>query len=157
MTSLYEIKVNDSKGNPITLDKYKGKVLLIVNTATRCGLAPQYEGLQDLYEAYHEEGFHVLDFPSNQFLQTPESSEEIDEFCNVNYQTTFPRFEKVNVNGADASPVFKFVRKEQGGIMGNAIKWNFTKFLIDREGNVVKRFSPTSEPKEIEKHIKELL
>lgn len=157
MTSLYDIKVNDAKGHSVALDQYRGDILLIVNTATRCGLAPQYEGLQKLYETYQDKGFYVLDFPSNQFLQTPENAEEIDAFCTTNYQTTFPRFEKVNVNGKDASPVFKYMRKEKGGILGDAIKWNFTKFLVDQEGNVVKRFSPTSQPSEIENYIQDLL
>ena len=157
MSELYEITVKDNKGNDVLLSDYKESVLLVVNTAVKCGLAPQYDGLQDLYDKYKDEGFVVLDFPSNQFLQSPESNEETETICQSNYGTTFPRFDKVNVNGENASPIFKFLRQEQGGVLGNAIKWNFTKFLIDRNGQVIKRFAPTVEPSEIESDIKELL
>lgn len=157
MSELYEITVKDNKGNDVLLSDYKESVLLVVNTAVKCGLAPQYDGLQDLYDKYKDEGFVVLDFPSNQFLQSPESNEETETVCQSNYGTTFPRFDKVNVNGENASPIFKFLRQEQGGVLGNAIKWNFTKFLIDRNGQVIKRFAPTVEPSEIESDIKELL
>ena len=157
MSELYEITVKDNKGNNVLLSDYKESVLLVVNTAVKCGLAPQYDGLQDLYDKYKDQGFVVLDFPSNQFLQSPESNEETETICQSNYGTTFPRFDKVNVNGENASPIFKFLRQEQGGVLGNAIKWNFTKFLIDRNGQVIKRFAPTVEPSEIESDIKELL
>lgn len=157
MSELYEITVKDNKGNDVLLSDYKESVLLVVNTAVKCGLAPQYDGLQDLYDKYKDEGFVVLDFPSNQFLQSPESNEDTETICQTNYGTTFPRFDKVNVNGENASPIFKFLRQEQGGVLGNAIKWNFTKFLIDRNGQVVKRFAPTAEPSEIESDIKKLL
>lgn len=157
MSELYEITVKDNKGNDVLLSDYKESVLLVVNTAVKCGLAPQYDGLQDLYDKYKDEGFVVLDFPSNQFLQSPESNEETETICQTNYGTTFPRFDKVNVNGENASPIFKFLRQEQGGVLGNAIKWNFTKFLIDRNGQVIKRFAPTAEPDEIESDIKKLL
>ena len=110
-----------------------------------------------MYDKYKDEGFVVLDFPSNQFLQSPESNEETENICQSNYGTTFPRFDKVNVNGENASPIFKFLRQKQGGVLGNAIKWNFTKFLIDRNGQVIKRIAPTVEPSEIESDIKELL
>lgn len=157
MSELYEIAVKDNKGNDVLLSDYKESVLLVVNTAVKCGLAPQYDGLQDLYDKYKDEGFVVLDFPSNQFLQSPESNEETETICQSNYGTTFPRFDKVNVNGENASPIFKFLRQEQGGVLGNAIKWNFTKFLINRNGQVIKRFAPTAEPNEMESDIKELL
>lgn len=157
MSELYAITVKDTKGNDVQLSKYKNSVLLIVNTAVKCGLAPQYDGLQELYEKYKEDDFVVLDFPSNQFLQSPESNEQTDTICKTNYGTTFPRFAKVNVNGEDASTLFKYLRQEKGGVLGNAIKWNFTKFLIDRNGEVVKRFAPTAVPSDIDSDIKKLL
>lgn len=157
MSELYAITVKDNKGNDVQLAKYKDSVLLVVNTAVKCGLAPQYEGLQNLYDQYKDDGFVVLDFPSNQFLQSPESNDETETICATNYGTTFPRFDKVNVNGENASPLFKFLRQEQGGVLGNAVKWNFTKFLVDRNGQVVKRFAPTAEPSEIEADIKKIL
>ena len=157
MSELYEISVKDIKGNDVLLSDYKDSVLLVVNTAVKCGLAPQYDGLQKLYEEYKDQGFVVLDFPSNQFLQSPETNEETETICQTNFNTTFPRFDKVDVNGENASPIFKFLRQEKGGMLGNAIKWNFTKFLIDRNGKVIKRFAPTAEPHEIESDIKKLL
>lgn len=157
MSSLYEIKVKDTTGKDVSLSDFKGKVLLVVNTATKCGLAPQYEELQNLYEKYKKNGFYVLDFPSNQFLQSPESNEGIEEFCTTNYGTTFPRFDKVNVNGQHAAPLYKYLRKQKGGLLSDTIKWNFTKFLLDREGNVVKRYAPTVTPSNIEDDIKRLL
>lgn len=157
MSELYAITVKDTKGNDVQLSKYKNSVLLIVNTGVKCGLAPQYDGLQELYEKYKEDDFVVLDFPSNQFLQSPESNEQTDTICKTNYGTTFPRFAKVNVNGEDASPLFKYLRQAKGGVLGNAIKWNFTKFLIDRNGEVVKRFAPTAVPSDIDSDIKKLL
>lgn len=157
MSELYDITVKDNKGNDVQLSDYKDSIILVVNTAVECGLAPQYEGLQDLYDQYKDDGFVVLDFPSNQFLQSPESNEETETICKTNYGTTFPRFDKVNVNGEKASPLFKFLRQEQGGILGNAVKWNFTKFLVNRNGQVLKRFAPTAEPSEIETDIKKLL
>lgn len=157
MTTIYDIQVKDIKGEEVSLSQYKGDVLLIVNTATKCGLAPQYEGLQDLYDQYKEDGFYVLDFPSNQFLQSPDSHEEIEEFCTTNYGTTFPRFEKINVNGSNASPLYKLLKNQKGGLFSDAIKWNFTKFLLDRDGNVVKRYAPTVEPSEIGNDIEQLL
>lgn len=153
MSKLYDINVVNNKGNDISLSQYKGNILLIVNTATKCGLAPQYEGLQNLYEEFQDQGFYVLDFPSNQFLQTPHSNDEIDEFCKINYQTTFPRFDKVKVNGQNASALYKYLKKEISGV----IKWNFTKFLVNREGEVVKRYAPTTLPEDIRADIEELL
>lgn len=157
MSQLYDISVKTAKNETVQLSKYKGNVLLIVNTAIKCGLAPQYEELQALYESYRDQGFYVLDFPSNQFLQSPESAEETDAHCSREYGTTFPRFEKINVNGENASPLYKHLKDQQGGVFGNAIKWNFTKFLVDRNGQVVKRYAPTVSPKEIEEDIQAFL
>lgn len=155
---LYDFKVLNNKGEEVSLSEFKGKVLLIVNTATGCGFTPQYKGLEELYKKYKEEGFEILDFPCNQFgHQAPGSDEDINSFCTLNYDTTFPRFKKIDVNGENASPLYKWLKKEKGGIFGNAIKWNFTKFLIDRNGNVIERYAPTVSPSKIEGKIKELL
>lgn len=155
---LYDFSVIDNRGKEISLSEYKEKVLLIVNTATGCGFTPQYKGLEELYRKYKDQGFEILDFPCNQFgHQAPGSDKEIDSFCSLNYDTTFPRFKKIDVNGANASPLFKWLKKEKGGIFGSVIKWNFTKFLIDRKGKVVDRFSPTVPPSKIGKKIHELL
>ena len=141
--NLYDFTVKDNKGNDVSLSEYKGKVLLVVNTATKCGLTPQYEGLENLYEAYHEQGFEILDFPCNQFaFQTPGSAEAIDSFCSLRYNTKFPRFEKIKVNGKDTAPVYKYLKEQIPG----RIQWNFAKFLIDKEGNVVARFAPSEKP-----------
>lgn len=156
--SIFNLTVKDAKGNDKSLADYKGKVLLIVNTATGCGFTPQYDGLQGLYERYNKHGFEVLDFPCNQFGgQAPESEDEIVSFCQANYGVTFPQFAKVNVNGENESPVFTWLKRQKGGIGGSKIKWNFTKFLVDRNGNVLERFAPTTAPEKIEKSIKELL
>lgn len=156
--SLYEITVNNRDNEPVTLRDYQGKVLLIVNTATGCGFTPQYAGLQKLYDQFHDQGFEVLDFPCNQFAGQAEGSiEEIQQFCTLNYGTTFPRFAKLDVNGEDESPLFTFLKKKKGGLLGSAIKWNFTKFLIDRQGNVVKRFAPMETPESIQADIEKLL
>ena len=156
--SLYEITVNNRDNEPVTLRDYQGKVLLIVNTATGCGFTPQYAGLQKLYDQFHDQGFEVLDFPCNQFAGQAEGSiEEIQQFCTLNYGTTFPRFAKLDVNGEDESPLFTFLKKQKGGLLGSAIKWNFTKFLIDRQGNVVKRFAPMETPESIQADIEKLL
>jgi glutathione peroxidase len=156
--NLYDYEVKDGKGNTVSLKEYAGKVLLIVNTATGCGFTPQYEGLETLYEKYKNLGFEVLDFPCNQFgNQAPGSNEEIHSFCQLKYNTSFPLFSKINVNGKDADPLFNYLKKEKGSILGSAIKWNFTKFLVDKQGNVVDRFAPTTAPKDIEEKIKVLL
>ena len=156
--SIYEYKVRGTDGSDIPLSVYRGKVLLIVNTATECGFTPQYEGLQALYVKYQGSGFEVLDFPCNQFgNQAPGSQEEIDRFCRSRYGTTFPRFAKTDVNGRNASLFFSYLKKEQGGMLGSEIKWNFTKFLVNRQGEVVARYSPTVKPEDIEPKIKELL
>ena len=155
---IYDFKVTNNKGEEVSLDRYKGKVLLIVNTATGCGFTPQYKGLEELYKKYKAEGLEILDFPCNQFgHQAPGSDQDIDSFCTLKYDTTFPRFRKIDVNGENASPLYKWLKKEKGGIFGNAIKWNFTKFLVNRNGKVVGRYSPTTPPAKIEGKIKELL
>lgn len=156
--NLYEISVNDRDNNYVSMGDYKGKVLLIVNTATGCGFTPQYKGLQNLYDKYEKEGFEILDFPCNQFgNQAPGSNEDINSFCTLNYGTTFPRFAKVDVNGTHEDRLYTFLKKAKGGILGSRIKWNFTKFLIDRNGNVVARYSPTDKPEKLEKDIAALL
>ena len=158
MTSLYDFTVSDQADQPVSLNDYKGKVVLIVNTATGCGLTPQYQGLQELYDKYKDQGFEILDFPCNQFMgQAPGSAEEINTFCTLNYQTTFPRFAKIKVNGKEAEPLFDWLKKEKSGPLGARIEWNFAKFLINREGKVVERFSSKTEPLKMEDAIKALL
>ena len=154
----YDYTVKDRAGEDVSLSFYKGKVILVVNTATGCGFTPQYEGLQKLYDKHKDKGFEILDFPCNQFAnQAPGTIEEIQSFCTLNYGTTFPRFAKIEVNGKNASELYKFLKKQKRSALGSSIKWNFTKFLIDREGNVVKRFAPTDTPESIEKDIVALL
>lgn len=156
--SIYEYTVKDSQGQDVSLSDYVGKVLLVVNTATGCGFTPQYEGLEKLYKKHREDGFEILDFPCNQFgHQAPGSNEEIQEFCQLNYQTTFRTFGKIEVNGSNASPLYKFLKKEKGGLVGSAIKWNFTKFLVDRDGNVVKRFAPATTPEQLAEEVAAIL
>lgn len=155
---LYDFKVKNSTGKNVSLADYKGKVLLIVNTATGCGFTPQYEGLEKLYREFIPQGFEVLDFPCNQFgHQAPGSDKEINEFCTLRYDTTFPRFKKIDVNGKEASPLYKWLKSQKGGFLGSRIKWNFTKFLIDREGRVVARFAPTTPPSKIRSAIQALI
>jgi glutathione peroxidase len=146
-------------GTTQSLSQYKGKVLLIVNTATGCGFTPQYDGLQDLYEKYSPRGFEILDFPCNQFAsQAPGSEDEIHSFCTGRFGITFPQFAKINVNGADEEPLYTYLKSQKPGIMGSGnIKWNFTKFLIDRYGNVADRFSPVESPRSIDQKIAALL
>lgn len=154
----YDYMVKDAEGNNVSMKEYEGKVLLIVNTATGCGFTPQYEGLQNLYEKYQEQGLEILDFPCNQFgNQASETEEEIVDFCQSRYGVTFKMFKKVEVNGEDAEPLFKYLREQKGGMMGNKIKWNFTKFLVDRNGNVVERFAPTTTPEQIDAAVAKLL
>lgn len=155
---IYDFTVTDNRGNEVSLSEFKGKVLLIVNTATGCGFTPQYKGLEELYEKYRDRGFELLDFPCNQFgHQAPGNDEEINSFCTLRYDTRFPRFKKVDVNGADASPLFRWLKKQKGGLLGNAIKWNFTKFLVDRNGKVVARYAPVTPPAKIDAAIAALL
>lgn len=156
--SIYDFTIKDASGQDISIKDYEGKVLLIVNTATGCGLTPQYEGLQRLYEKYRDQGFEILDFPSNQFAnQAPGSDDEIKSFCETRFGVTFKIFHKIDVNGAHADPLFTYLKKEKGGMLGSNIKWNFTKFLVNKKGEVVKRFAPTDAPEKIENDIKELL
>ena len=156
--SIYDIKVKDANGNDVSLSEYKGKVLLIVNTATGCGFTPQYDSLQDLYEKYQGKGFEILDFPCNQFgNQAPGTQEEIASFCSSRYGITFRQFAKIEVNGKNQSPLYKFLKEQKGGVLGDNIKWNFTKFLVDRDGNVIERFAPTVTPEKIDKNIEEVL
>ena len=137
---------------------YKGKVLLIVNTATGCGFTPQYEGLQKLYDKYKDLGLEILDFPCNQFgHQAPGTEEEIQEFCTLKYKTTFPLFAKIDVNGKNADPLFTYLKNQQGGFLGDDIKWNFTKFLVSRDGKVIDRYAPVTKPESIEDDILKLL
>ncbi len=175
---IYDFEVKDNKGEQVSLSRYEGKVLLVVNTATRCGLTPQYKELQALYEKYREKGFEVLDFPSNQFLnQAPGTDEEISEFCTLNYGTTFPRFQKLNVNGNEADPLFVWLKQQKQNDVGDEqseafekkvkllvpfaqkgdIKWNFGKFLISRQGDVAERYSPAYPPEKLTEEIGKLL
>ncbi len=155
--TIYEFTVKDVNGKEVSLEEYRGKVLLIVNTATGCGFTPQYEGLQDLYEQYHEQGLEILDFPCNQFGgQAPGTEAEIVD-CQSRYGVTFPQFAKIEVNGPNAAPLFKYLKDRQGGVLGDNIKWNFTKFLVDRDGEVIDRFAPTVTPAKLEDRVKEVL
>jgi glutathione peroxidase len=156
--SIYQYNVKDGKGNLVSLEEYRGKVLLIVNTATQCGFTPQYKSLQTLYEKYQHLGFEILDFPCNQFgNQAPGSNEEIASFCELKYNTTFRQFAKIDVNGIKEEPMFTYLKSQQSGVLGEKIKWNFTKFLVDKNGNVVERFAPKTTPEKIEDKIKALL
>ena len=148
----------NTKKEPVSMAEYKGKVLLIVNTATGCGFTPQYEGLEALYKKYKDQGFVVLDFPCNQFAnQAPGTEDEIVSFCQMKYNVSFPQFAKIKVNGDEANALYKLLKEQKGGFFSKAIKWNFTKFLVDREGNVVERYAPTTKPEKIEKDILKLL
>ena len=154
--SVYDFQVENQKGELVSLSEYKGKVLLIVNTATGCGFTPQYKGLEDLYEKYRDQGFEILDFPCNQFFrQAPGTDEEINQFCSLRYNTQFPRFKKIEVNGDEAEPLFKYICTKDGKY--KRVKWNFTKFLVNREGEVIARFEPTAKPDSFEDAIKEAL
>ena len=152
--NIYDFKVNDIDGNEVSMEQFKNKVLLIVNTASSCGFTPQFEGLQKLYDEYKNKDFVVLGFPCNQFKnQDSGTNQEIKTFCSMNYGVTFPMFEKIEVNGKDTHPLYKFLKSKKSGILGNKIKWNFTKFLIDREGNVIKRYASQTKPEDIAKDI----
>jgi glutathione peroxidase len=157
--SIYEFSAPLLDGRPVDLAEFRGKVLLIVNTASQCGFTPQYAGLEGLYRAYKDRGFAVLGFPCNQFgAQEPGSGEEIGAFCEKNYGVSFPIFEKIEVNGPGTHPLYRYLKDEKTGIFGTEkIKWNFTKFLVDREGKVVERYGPSTEPKAIAAAIEELL
>ncbi len=156
--SIYDFVVKDNKGTDVPMSDYKGKTLIIVNTATGCGFTPQYEGLQDLYEKYRDKGLEILDFPCNQFGgQAPGSDEEIADFCNSRYGVTFRQFAKTEVNGDNAEPLFKYLKEQKGGVMGSKIKWNFTKFLVNSKGEVIDRFAPTTTPEKLKKALQEVL
>ena len=159
MTTAYDFAAIDINGKQQKLSQYEGKTLLIVNTASKCGFTPQYEGLQKLYDTYHDQGLEVLGFPCNQFGgQEPGSADEIAEFCKVNFGLSFPVMGKVDVNGANETPLFSWLKSEAPGLMGTkGIKWNFTKFLIGRDGKVVRRYAPTDKPEAIAKDIAKLL
>lgn len=154
----YDFKVKTITGETVKLNKYKGKVILVVNTASKCGLTPQYEGLEDLYQQYGADGFVILGFPCNQFLgQEPGTAEEIQQFCTSKYNITFPLFEKIEVNGKDANPLYVFLKNKQVLEGKNDIRWNFEKFLIDRKGNVIKRYAPKTKPEALKADIEESL
>ena len=156
--NIYDYVVKNRKNEDVSLSDYKGKVLLIVNTATGCGFTPQYEGLENLYKKYHEKGLEILDFPCNQFgNQAPGTVDEIHEFCQLKYNTSFDQFAKIDVNGENEEPLYTFLKGAKKGLINSNIKWNFTKFLVDKEGNVVERYASTVTPEKIEKKIVELL
>lgn len=155
---VYDFSVRTIRGEEQSLDDYRGQVLLIVNTATKCGFAPQFHELERLYDEYRERGFAVLGFPCNQFRhQEPGGDEQVEQACRLNFGVSFPLFAKIDVNGPDAHPLYRYMKREAGGLFGSAIKWNFTKFLIDRRGRVVKRFAPAKSPGKIESRIVRLL
>lgn len=151
--NIYDIEVALENGETYKLDKYKGKTLLIVNTATKCGLAPQFDELQKLHDKYKDDDFIVLGFPTNQFKQEIDSASDAAESCRMTYGVTFPMHDMVKVNGSDAHPLFKLLTEETKGITGKAVKWNFTKFLVDKKGTIIKRFAPTTTPLSIEKEL----
>tara|TARA_B100001769_G_C22047675_1_gene563151 strand:+ start:795 stop:1274 length:480 start_codon:yes stop_codon:yes gene_type:complete len=159
MSELYNISVKDIDMNSVDLSAYEGKTLLIVNVASKCGFTPQYKDLQNLYKKYQDQGLEVLGFPCNQFgAQEPGTNEEVKSFCDLNYNVSFKMFNKVDVNGSNASPLFKYLKHESPGIMGTeAVKWNFTKFLVDKDGQVVKRFAPKDGESEIESELQKIL
>jgi glutathione peroxidase len=156
--NLYDIEVVNKKQEKVKMEQYKGDVILVVNTASKCGFTPQFDGLEELNQKYKDDGLTILGFPCNQFgKQDPGSNEEIQEFCKLNYGVTFEMMSKIDVNGKDASELFKYLKKEKTGLLGSDIKWNFTKFLIDRDGNVVKRFAPKDEPSKMVDDIEKLI
>jgi glutathione peroxidase len=158
MTKIYDYKALTSKGQELDFKQFEGKVLLIVNTASKCGFTPQFAGLEELNQKYKDRGLVVIGFPCNQFgNQDPGSDEEISGFCQLNYGVTFQIMKKVDVNGDNADPIFKYLKEQTGGLLGSAIKWNFTKFLISRNGDTIKRFAPATAPKKLEKDIEEML
>ncbi|MDF9716190.1 glutathione peroxidase [Nocardioides sp. ChNu-153] len=158
MSTLSDFTATRLDGTEESLEAYAGRVVLVVNTASNCGFTPQYEGLEQLYRTYGEQGLVVLGFPCNQFAgQEPGGADDIGEFCQRNYGVSFPMFDKVDVNGSDAHPVFDWLKKEKGGLLGGRIKWNFTKFLVGRDGTVVKRYGPTTKPADIAADIEKAL
>jgi len=159
MTTVFDFTAQDIAGKDVDLSQYQGKVLLIVNTASKCGFTPQYKGLQAIFEKYRERGFEVLGFPCNQFgHQEPGDEAQISEFCELNFGVDFPLFGKIDVNGDDAHPLYRHLKEEAPGLLGSkAVKWNFTKFLVNRDGQVVKRYAPTDKPESLAKDIEKLL
>ena len=158
MAKVYEFKALNNKGAEVNFAQYEGKVLMIVNTASKCGFTPQYDGLEALYQKYKEQGLVIIGFPCDQFAhQEPGSNEEIAEFCRINHGVTFPLMAKIDVNGNNAHPIYQYLKDAAPGTFGKAIKWNFTKFLINRDGTVIKRFEPTTTPEAIEKDVQEML
>ncbi len=156
--SFYDFSAIKMNGEDIKMDKYKGKVVIVVNTASKCGLTPQFKELEELYKKYNNKGLEIIGFPCNQFAkQDPAGNEEIHSFCQLNYGVTFDMFQKIDVNGDNTHPLYQFLKKEGKGTLGNNIKWNFTKFLLDKEGNVIHRYAPTAKPVGMENEIKELL
>ena len=158
MTTLHDFSASTLKGDERSLSDYRGKVVLVVNTASKCGFAPQFDGLEKLYQDHKDAGLVVLGFPSDQFAkQEYDDASQIEEYCRVNHGVTFPMFATIKVNGKEAHPLYDWLRSQAGGLLGGAIKWNFTKFLVDREGNVARRYAPTVEPSAIEADIRALL
>jgi glutathione peroxidase len=159
MTTVHDFSATSLEGPNVDLSSFKDKVLLVVNTASQCGFTPQYKGLQELYDKFSKQGFAVLGFPCNQFgQQEPGSASEIQSFCETRFGVTFPLFQKIDVNGNNAHPLYQYLTKSAPGLLGlEAIKWNFTKFLVDKEGKVVKRYAPTTNPSDMEKDIQALL
>lgn len=158
MSEFYKLKANKPSGEEISMADFKGKPVLIINTATKCGLTPQFEGLEKLHQGFKDRGLVVLGFPCNQFAgQEPESNDTIVEACQINHGVTFQLTEKIDVNGSNTHPVFEFLKNEKGGFLSSMIKWNFTKFLVDRNGKVIKRYAPTTTPDKIEADIKAIL
>ncbi|HIY67149.1 MAG TPA: glutathione peroxidase [Candidatus Agrococcus pullicola] len=158
MATLGDFTATTLQGQERSLRDFEGDVVLVVNTASKCGMTPQYEGLQELFKKYGDRGFTILGFPSNEFAgQEPGSSDEIEEFCQVNYGVSFPMFEKTKVNGKQAHPLYQWLRTEKGGVLGDRIKWNFTKFLVGRDGQVISRYAPQTEPAELAEDIERAL
>ena len=158
MTTIYEFNAKDLNGNEVDFAQFKDKVLLIVNTASKCGFTPQFEGLEKLYQSYKDQGLVVIGFPCNQFgSQDPGSNEEIGEFCQKNYGVSFLMMQKIEVNGDNEHPLYTWLKKQEGGFLTDGIKWNFTKFLVNRQGEVVDRYAPTTKPEAIESKIVKLL
>ncbi len=158
MAGIYDFKAKSLEGEDIPLKRFEGQVLLIVNTASACGFTPQYRGLEALYETLHPRGFSVLGFPCNQFgNQEPGDAKQIEQFCSINYAITFPMFAKIDVNGSNAHPLFDYLKSKKAGLLGPSIKWNFTKFLVDRSGKVMARHAPTAKPEGLTREIEALL
>ena len=158
MAKIYDFKALDNKGRDVDFKQYEGKVLMIVNTASKCGFTPQYDGLEELYQRYKDLGLVIVGFPCDQFAhQEPGSDAEIAEFCRINHGVTFPLMAKIEVNGDNAHPIYQYLKKAKPGLLGGAIKWNFTKFLISRDGSKIKRYAPTTEPRKMEKDIQDML